>query len=205
MTVEIISWSISTKVRDRVGIQSHDPWIQTHICYRLRKRSYWIQPNLFGDLLTQVGEQEHYCFLLFGSPLHGPQRVCIFWLNCSLFLNCWVELNQICAQLKQLCIQEPIFGYPTQRHLIMGSKVSAHSSLYPPQTLFVVGILFLRCPCVRACVCVSFCPSVCPSVTFCYFNILKSHCWIFIKPCKHVHICKTNTWDKKVRARGQFY
>ena len=44
--------------------------------------------------------------------------------------------------------------------------------------------------------------SVRPSVTFCFFNILKSHCWIFIKPCKHVHICKTNTLDKKVRARG---
>ena len=47
--------------------------------------------------------------------------------------------------------------------------------------------------------------SIRPSVTFCFFNILKSHCWIFIKPCKHVHICKTNTLDKKVRARGQFY
>ena len=31
--------------------------------------------------------------------------------------------------------------------------------------------------------------SVRPSVTFCFLNILKSHCWIFIKPCKHVHIC----------------
>ena len=47
--------------------------------------------------------------------------------------------------------------------------------------------------------------SVRPSVTFCFLNILKSHCWIFIKPCKHVHICKTNTLDKKVRDRGQFY
>ena len=77
--------------------------------------------------------------------------------------------------------------------------------LYPPQTLFVVGILFSRCPCVRVCVhaCVRVC--VCGSVTFCFFNILNSHCWIFIKPCKHVHICKTNTLDKKVRARGQFY
>ena len=74
---------------------------------------------------------------------------------------------------------------------------SVTSFLYPPQTLFVVGILFSRCPCV--CVCVR------PSVTFCFFNILKSHCWIFIKPCKHVHICKTNTLDKKIRARGQFY
>ena len=44
-----------------------------------------------------------------------------------------------------------------------------------------------------------------PSVTFCFLNILKSHCWIFIKPCKHVDICKTNTLNKKVRARGQFF
>ena len=36
-----------------------------------------------------------------------------------------------------------------------------------------------------------------PSVTFCFLNILKSHSWIFIKPCKHVHICKANTLDKK--------
>ena len=77
--------------------------------------------------------------------------------------------------------------------------------LYPLQTLFVVGILFSRCPCVCASVRASVRPSVRPCVTFCFFNILKSHCWIFIKPCKHVHICKTNTLDKKVRARGQFY
>ena len=44
-----------------------------------------------------------------------------------------------------------------------------------------------------------------PSVTLCFLNILNSHCWIFIKLCKHVHICKTNNLDKKVRARGQFY
>ena len=69
--------------------------------------------------------------------------------------------------------------------------------LYPPQTLFVGGILFSRCPSVRL--------SVRPSVTLCFLNNSKSHCWIFIKPCKHVHICKTNTLDKKVRARGQFY
>ena len=47
--------------------------------------------------------------------------------------------------------------------------------------------------------------SVRPSVTLCFLNILKSHGWIFIKPCKHVHICKTNTLNKKVRARDQFY
>ena len=59
--------------------------------------------------------------------------------------------------------------------------------------------------CVRACVRPCLRPSVRPPVTFCFFDILKNHCWIFIKPCKHVHICKTNTLDKKVRTRGQFY
>ena len=49
----------------------------------------------------------------------------------------------------------------------------------------------------------SVCACVCQSVTFCFLNNLKSHCWIFIKPCKHVHICKTNTLDKIVRDRGQ--
>ena len=67
------------------------------------------------------------------------------------------------------------------------------------QTLFVVGYTVFTLS-LRA----SVCASVRPSVTFCFFNILKSHSWIFIKPCKHVHICKTNTLDKKVRARGQF-
>ena len=77
--------------------------------------------------------------------------------------------------------------------------------LYPPQTLFVGGILFSRCPSVRPSVRPCVRPSVRPSVTLCFLNNSKSHCRIFIKPCKHVHICKTNTLDKKVRARGQFY
>ena len=127
MTVEIISWSISTKVRYRVGIESRDPWIciQTHICcqthYRLRKQSYWIQPNLFGDLLTQVGEQEHYCFLFFWYLLHGPQWVCIFWLCCR-FLNCWVELNQICEQLKQIVYIRAYFWVPHSEAPFNGVK-----------------------------------------------------------------------------------
>ena len=83
--------------------------------------------------------------------------------------------------------------YPPQTLFVVGILFS----LYPPQTLFVVGILFSRCPCVRAC--------VRPSVMLCFLNILNSHGWIFIKPCKHVHICKTNTLNKKVRARDQFY
>ena len=95
---------------------------------------------------------------------------------------------------------------------------SHHINLYPvelrcilfiPPANFVCGGYTVFTLSVRACVCVcvraSVCASVRPSVTFCFLNILKSHCWIFIKPCKHVHICKTNTLDKKVRARGQFY
>ena len=75
--------------------------------------------------------------------------------------------------------------------------MSAHVLLYPPQTLFVVGIPFSRCPCVRACVRACARARVRPSVTFCSLNNSKSYCWIFIKPCKHVNICKTNTLDKK--------
>ena len=81
--------------------------------------------------------------------------------------------------------------------------------LYPPQTLFVVGYtvftLSVRAS-VRACVRACVRPCVRPSVrNVLFFNNLESHCWLFIKPCKHVHICKTNTLDKKVRTRGQFY
>ena len=85
------------------------------------------------------------------------------------------------------------------------------SLLYRRQTLFVVGILFSRCPQTLFVVgklfsrCPSVPPSVLPSITFCFLNILKSHCWILIKPCKHVNICKANTLNRKVRARGQFY
>ena len=76
----------------------------------------------------------------------------------------------------------PYFFYYTPANFVCGG--------------FTVFTLSVR-PCVR--------PPVRPSVTFCFLNNSKSHCWIFIKPCKHVHICKTNTSDKKVRARGQFF
>ena len=83
-----------------------------------------------------------------------------------------------------------------------------YPSLYPPAnfvcrgyTVFTLSVRASVRPSVRPCVR----PSVRPSVTLCFLNYSKSHCRIFIKPCKHVHICKTNTLDKKVRARGQFY
>ena len=64
--------------------------------------------------------------------------------------------------------------------------------IIPPANFVCGGYTVFMC--VRA--------SVRPSVTLCFLNIFKSHRWIFIKPCKHVYICKTNTLNKKVRARG---
>ena len=89
----------------------------------------------------------------------------------------------------------------SSRSMFLGSIYCKHYYTPPPPPPklcggYTVFTLFVRV-CVRPC--------VRPSVTFCFLNILKSHGWIFIKPCKHVHICKTNTLNKKVRARGQFY
>ena len=75
-------------------------------------------------------------------------------------------------------------------------------NIYTPRKLCLWwGILFSRCPSVR----LSVRACVRPSVTFCFLNNLNSNCWIFIKLCKNIHIYKTNTLNKKVRARGQFY
>ena len=73
----------------------------------------------------------------------------------------------------------------------------ATANIFIPPANFVCGGYTVFTLSMRA--------SVRPSATFCFLNILKSNCWIFIKPCKHVHIFKTITLDKKVRARGQFY
>ena len=94
-------------------------------------------------------------------------------------------------------------NYTTQKSFASPNIYHILSIIIPPANFVCGGVYCFHV--VRACVCACVCPSVRPSVTFCFFNILKSHCWIFIKPCEHVHICKTNTLDKKVRARGQFY
>ena len=73
--------------------------------------------------------------------------------------------------------------------------------LYPPQTLFVVGYTVFTLS-VRPSVRASVRPCVRPSVTFCFLNILKSQCWNFIKLCKHINICKTNTFNKKGKGYG---
>ena len=78
-------------------------------------------------------------------------------------------------------------------HVIFGIFIPPANFVCRGYTVFTLFVL----PSVR--------PSVRLSVTLCFLNNSKIHFWIFIKPCKHVHICKTNTLDKKVRARGQFY
>ena len=104
----------------------------------------------------------------------------------------------------QSCLSyRPLTSNACKLYYLIGNRVC--NIFITPQTLFVGGILFSRCPSVRPSVHPCVRPSVRPSVTLCFLNNSKSHCRIFIKPCKHVHICKTNTLDKKVRARGQFY
>ena len=72
-----------------------------------------------------------------------------------------------------------------------------------------VGILFSRCPCVRPCVLIPPANIVCGGYTVFMLSVRASVCASVrasvLKPCKHVHICKANTLNKKVRARGQFY
>ena len=76
----------------------------------------------------------------------------------------------------------------------------APSFLYPPQTVFVGGYTVFTLsdrtndrPTERV------------SVTFCFLNNFKNHRWNFIKFCKHIHMYKANTTNKKLRVRGQYY
>ena len=58
--------------------------------------------------------------------------------------------------------------------------------IIPPRKLCLwEGILFSHCPSIRL------------SVTFCFFYNLKSQGWNLIKPCKHIHIYRANTYNKK--------
>ena len=69
-----------------------------------------------------------------------------------------LELTLLCLLLCAYCFlrlrKKDVCLYPPQTLFVVGILFS----LYPPQTLFVVGILFSRCPSVRVC--------VCPSITF---------------------------------------
>ena len=69
--------------------------------------------------------------------------------------------------------------------------------LYPPQTVFVGGYTVFRS--VRT----NDRPIECVFVMLCFLNNFKNHRWNFIKFCKHIHMYKANTTNKKSRARGQ--
>ena len=60
------------------------------------------------------------------------------------------RIMKFCVHLqvgKVYCVNDNKDAYPHFAFFI-----SIFQFLYPPQTLFVVGILFSRCPCVRVCV-----------------------------------------------------
>ena len=95
-------------------------------------------------------------------------------------------------------LQCTIKGYMASNKSKETSVSTNWSNYYTPRKLCLWWVYCFHV--VRA----SVHPSVRPSVTLCFLNIFKSHCWIFIKPCKHVHICKTNTLNKNVRARELF-
>ena len=115
------------------------------------------------------------------SPYLETKLLMIYTMH-NKFSNCFVWVNPSTSFFK--------FHFLSCRY-----KCRSSDNNYTPRKLCLWwGILFSRCPSVR------------PSVTFCFLNNLKkSNCWIFIKLCKNIHICKTNTLNKKVRARGQFY
>ena len=105
----------------------------------------------------------------------------------------WIIRNILAIKLwvfsKIFFTPVPVVSVLEDRHINLCMLCYTPRKLCGGYTVFTLSV----CPCVRL------------SVTFCFLNNSKSHCWIFIKPCKHVHICKTNTLDKKGRARGQFY
>ena len=118
-------------------------------------------------------------------------------------LHAWVAQSVTCLATDACLTADPgvASSIPARSHTFVEID---HEIIIPPAN-FVCGGYTVFTLCVRVCVRVCVRACIRPSLTFCFLNILKSHCWIFIKPCKHVQICKTNTLDKKLRARGQFY
>ena len=104
--------------------------------------------------------------------------VCSRSMMFASILNSSVMLGNY---LKQTTFSDTFFSWRFKGLLFPSS--------YTPSKLC---LLFSRCPTVRS------------YVTFCFLNILKSHCWNYIKPCKHIHIYKAKTFNKKVRATHQF-
>ena len=184
-------------------ISCHD---SIYYCFRLYKRP-WTRPeyHIVGNLLLRLN------LLLFQVVQEALDEARVPY--------CW--LSHVTAQFIIVldCTRGPGQGQSTTLLVI-----SCHGSIYycfkctrgPGQgqstTLLVIswqGSIYYYTP-RKLCLWWVYCLDVVrlcvrPSLTLCFLNILNSHGWIFIKPCKHVHICKTNTFNKKVRARGQFY
>ena len=135
-------------------------------------------------------------------------RVCLTFVN---FLLAHIFFPQVPVRPSMYCTQkcENSIEYCTPK----GQNSKSIDSLFIDAPIVLVFFVFIP-PAYFVCggytvftlsVPPSVRPCMRPSVTLCFLNILKSHCWIFIKHCKHVHIFNTNTFSKKVRARGQFY
>ena len=78
-----------------------------------------------------------------------------------------------------ICFMKKLLKYPELllsqgRFFIYIPDTKSLHIVIPPQIVFVGSILCSRCPSVRV--------PVRPSVTFYFLNILKNHCWNFIKP-----------------------
>ena len=65
------------------------------------------------------------------------KRELVALLNLSSW--CLVMVERLFLAVPRRCLRFVIVVFPDHTHLL----------LYPQQTVFVVGILFSRCPCVR--------------------------------------------------------
>ena len=80
------------------------------------------------------------------------------------------------------------------------SNLSGICLLYPPANYVCrrVYCFHIVSPSFRAC--------VHPSVTFWFFlNVLKRQWWKFIKLCRHIDIDKMYIYNKKLKARDQYF
>ena len=125
----------------------------------------------------------------------------LWWWPVSIAKECADILNLVKA-LRNLndCITCKYVSRPKSNRMLLSVTnllefiICDYHDCYTPRKLCLWWVYCFHV--VRACVR----PCVRPSVTLCFLNILKSHGWIFIKPCKHVHICKTNTLNKKSKG-----
>ena len=96
------------------------------------------------------------------------------------YLKGWlIKLNNRCSKISNTsCLpKRPRQTGQTQIRQLLKKLSNQDLSylLYPPQTLFVVGILFSRCLCVRVC--------VRPSITFRKLCLWWVYCFHVVRAC----------------------